>query len=283
MDRAQLDTAYNNSAAVTNYEAIMANWNARSARVRQSRSRHLDLFYGDRPRQRLDLFLADNPRAPTLMFIHGGYWQRNDKEGFAFLAEGPLACGINVAVVEYTLAPQVRMDQIVGEISQAVAWLAEHLNDCGADRDRIYVSGHSAGGHLTATVMNLGTVKGGIAISGLFDLEPIRLNYLNFKLGLDEAEARRNSPILHLPPTAGPIVIAYGTAELPKLCRQSVDYAQAWIEHGLRGHLLPVDGANHFTILESLADPAGALTQALASMVAIKPVPTANDGPRASR
>src|SRR5215470_9425063 len=128
MDRAQLDTAYNNSAAVTNYEAIMANWNARSARVRQSHCRYLDLCYGDRPRQRLDLFLADEPRAPTLMFIHGGYWQRNDKEGFAFLAEGPLAHGINVAVVEYTLAPEARMDQIVGEICHAVAWLAEHLD-----------------------------------------------------------------------------------------------------------------------------------------------------------
>jgi arylformamidase len=268
MDRAQLDAAYNNSAAVPNTEAIFAGWDARSARVRQSRRGRLDLAYGDMPRQRLDLFLAERPRAPTLMFIHGGYWQRNDKERFAFVAEGPLARDINVVAVEYTLAPDARMDRIVGEIHRAIAWLAEHLGDYGADPARIYVSGHSAGGHLTAAAISLGAVKGGLAISGLYDLEPIRLNYLNAKLGLDGDEARRNSPILHLPPMAAPLVIAYGTAELPELCRQSIDYAQAWVARGLPGHLLPVDGANHFTILESLADPNGMLTQALVKMVA---------------
>jgi arylformamidase len=268
MDRAQLDAAYNNSAAVPRYEAIKTDWDARSANVRQSRRGHLDLEYGDLPRQRLDLFLADTPGAPTLMFIHGGYWQRNDKEGFAFIAEGPLARGVNVAVVEYTLAPAARMDQIVGEIRRVVTWLAERLGDFGADPARLYVSGHSAGGHLTAMAMNLAAVKGGLAISGLYDLEPIRLNYLNDKLGLAAAEARRNSPILHLPPKAPQLVVAYGTAELPELCRQSVDYARAWTERGLPGRLLPVDGADHFTVLESLADPDGALTRTLLKMVA---------------
>jgi len=268
MDRTQLDAAYNNSDAVPTVDAIRADWDARGASVRQSRRGHFDLEYGDTPRQRLDLFLADSPSAPTLMFIHGGYWQRNDKERFDFLAEGPLAHGINVAVVEYTLAPDARVDQIVGEIRRSVAWLTEHLGDYGADPARIYVSGHSAGGHLTATMMSLGAVKGGLAISGLYDLEPIRLSYLNVKLRLDAAEARRNSPILHLPPMAGPLIIAYGTAELPELCRQSVDYAQAWVGRALPGRLLPVDGANHFTILESLAVPDGALTHALAEMVA---------------
>src|SRR5262249_6892137 len=144
--------------------------------------------------------------------------------------------------------------------------LGGHLGDYGADPARIYVAGHSAGGHLTATVLGLAAVKGGLAISGLYDLEPIRLNYLNVKLGLDAAEARRNSPILHLPWQAGRLLVAYGRAELPELRRQSVDYAQAWIGRGLTGQLLPVDGADHFTILESLADPDGALTQALAGM-----------------
>ena len=268
MDRAQLDAAYNNSDAVPTVDKIRADWDARSASIRQRRRGHLDVGYGDTPRQRLDLFLADSPDAPTLMFIHGGYWQRNDKERFDFLAEGPLAYGINVAVVEYTLAPDARLDRIVGEMRRSVAWLAEHLGEYGADPARIYVSGHSAGGHLTATMMSLGAVKGGLAISGLYDLEPIRLNYLNVKLGLDAAEAHRNSPILHLPQVARPLVIAFGTGELPELCRQSVDYSEAWLGHGLPGHLLPIEGANHFTILENLADPNGTLTRALLEIVA---------------
>jgi arylformamidase len=274
MDRAQLDAAYNNSAAVPNVNAVRADWDARSASVRLTRHGHLNLQYGDTPRQRLDLFLADNPHAPTLIFIHGGYWQMNDKERFAFLAEGPLAHGINVAVVEYTLAPDARLEEIVAEIRRSIAWLTGHLADYGADPARIYVSGHSAGGHLTATMMALDAVKGGLAISGLYDLEPIQLNYLNVKLGLDAAEARRNSPLLHLPPTAQPLIIAYGTAELPELCRQSVEYAETWIERGLPGRLLAVDAANHFTILESLADPGGALTQALVEMAGTQGIHT---------
>src|SRR5262245_9994672 len=114
MDRAQLDAAYNNRAAVPLAEQIIAGWNARSVEIRQTRRAHLDLVYGESLRERLDLFVADNPNAPTLVFIHGGYWQMNDKEGFAFLAEGPLARDINVAIVEYTLAPDARMDRIVG-------------------------------------------------------------------------------------------------------------------------------------------------------------------------
>jgi len=265
MDRPQLDAAYDNRAAVANVDEIKADWLERGDRIRRTHSEHLDLAYGEAPRERVDLFLAADPKAPTLAFIHGGYWQfaERDKENYTFIAEGLLPNGINLAMVEYTLAPTARMDRIVGEVRRAVGWLHEHLAEYGADPAQIYVAGHSAGGHLTATTMTLRAVRGGIAISGLYDLEPIRLNYLNEKLGLDEAEAERNSPLLHLPPMAGPLVVAYGAAELPELCRQSVEYAEAWVESGLPGHLLPIDGADHFTVLEAFADPQGALTEAL--------------------
>ena len=132
---------------------------------------------------------------------------------------------------------------------------------------RLYVAGHSAGGHLTAMTMPLTEVRGGIPISGIYDLEPIRLNYLNEKLALDTRKAERNSPVRHLPVTAGELVVAYGTRELPELCRQSTEYARRWTEQGLPGHLLPVDGADHFTILDSLARADGALTRALLAML----------------
>jgi acetyl esterase/lipase len=154
-------------------------------------------------------------------------------------------------------------------LRRSVQWLAQHLGDYDADPEQLYVSGSSAGGHLTAMTMALPVVRGGLAISGIYDLEPIRLNYLNEKLKLDAAEAERNSPLLHLPGTAAELIVAYGTRELPELCRQSIDYVRAWTEHGHPGHLLPVDGANHFTILERLADPHGVLTQALIKMAGL--------------
>jgi len=269
MDRAQLDAAYDNRAAVENVVEIRAGWDQRAQKVRADHPLHLDIPYGDSPRERLDLFLAANPDAPTVAFIHGGYWQfvNSDKENYGFLAEGLLPNGVNLAMIEYTLAPAARMDRIVAEVRRAIQWLAEHLGDFGADPGRLYVSGHSAGGHLTAMTMPLRNVRGGLAISGIYDLEPVRLNYLNEKLGLDLAEAERNSPLLHLPPMAGELVVSYGTSELPELCRQSVDYAQAWAERGLAGHVLPIDGADHFTVLDTLADPNGALAQALLALI----------------
>src|SRR6202007_2165267 len=213
------------------------------------------------PRERLDLFLAADPEAPTLAFIHGGYWQMNDKENFAFFAEGLLPLGINLAVIEYTLAPMARLERIVAEVRRSVRWLAEHLAEYGAAPRGLYVAGHSAGGHLTAMTMPLSDVRGGIAISGIYDLEPIRLNYLNEKPGLDMAEAQRNPPFPHLPATASELVVAYGTRELPELRRQSIEYARAWTERGLPGRLLPVHGADHFTILDALARPEGVLTR----------------------
>src|SRR5581483_3812481 len=214
MDRAALDAAYNNRAAVADSAAIIARWQEASARFRASHPGRLDLAYGDSPRERLDLFLAAEPNAPTFAFVHGGYWQMNDKEGFAFLAPGVLAQGVNVALIEYTLAPQARMDRIVAEVRRAAAWLAEHLGDFGADPGRLYVGGHSAGGHLTAMAMTLNPVRGGLAISGLYDLEPIRLCYLNDKLGLDPAEAARrrlrHRGTARIMPAAGRVRAALG-------------------------------------------------------------------------
>jgi arylformamidase len=267
MDRAQLDAAYNNTAHVPERGAIIADWAARSAAMRNKRATHLDVAYGSSPRERLDLLLADDPKAPTLAFLHGGYWQMHNKETFAFFAKGLLPLGINLAVVEYTLAPAARLGRIVAEVRRAVQWLAQHLGDYGADPAQLYVAGHSAGGQLTAMMMPLPVVRGGLAISGIYDLEPIRLNYLNEKLKLDTDEADRNSPFLHFPAKAGELIVAYGTGELPELRRQSIDYGRAWTGRGLPGSLLPVEGANHFTVLEALARPDGELTRAFLKML----------------
>lgn len=254
MDRPTLDAAYNNGAAVKDSARIVAGWQARSERIRASYPDGLDLRYGPDERNRIDLFQAKKD-SPLLVFIHGGYWQARAKELFAFLVPGPLAHGISVALVGYTLAPGKRLDAIVGEIRTAISYL-----DSGANH--IVVSGWSAGGHLGAMAMQMPEVNAGLLISGLYDLEPIRHSYINDKLRLDAPEASRNSPI-SLPAFSEPVTIAYGGNELPELCRQSEEYARK-VKHAKLVRLAKHD---HFTILEELASPEGALTRELCNLI----------------
>lgn len=266
MTRSELDRAYNNGAAVPDSAAIVAGWARRSEAFRAAHPELLDLAYGPRPRNRLDMFRCGAAEAPLLAFIHGGYWQRNSKEAFACMAEGPLARGFDVAMVGYTLAPEVRLTDIVGEIGAAIDWLRREGPAHGVGRGRLVVSGWSAGGHLTAAMMAHAGVDAGLAISGVFDVEPCRLNYLNEALRLDAAEAEAMSPIRHLPERSGPLVVAYGGRELPELQRQSRDYAATREGAGLPTRLLTLAELDHFTVLDELMRPDGALTASLTEL-----------------
>jgi acetyl esterase/lipase len=261
MTRAQLDAAYNNGAAVKNSADKIADWTARSAALRARPGALLDLAYGPRPRNRLDIFRCGVPNAPLLAYIHGGYWQRNSKEIFACLAEGPLARGFDVAMIGYTLAPDATLTAIVQEVRAAVGWLRANGAAHGVAGGKLVVSGWSAGGHLTA--MALPDADAGLAISGVFDITPCRLNYLNDALQMTVEEQLTLSPIRQLPARSGPLVVAYGTGELPELQRQSRDYHAARLAAQLPSELLPLEGHDHFSILEELADPDGQLTKAL--------------------
>ena len=235
-----LDAAYNNTNAVgiEQRNAYISDWEMRSEIVNNIWRPRCNIPYGSRPRQRLDVFSCGTAEAPTLLYIHGGYWQMGDKESYGFIGDSALASGYNFVLVEYTLAPEVRMDEIVSEIHEAIDWVILNIDEYGGDPRRGFISGHSAGGHLTAMGMSDQRVAGGIAISGLFDLEPIRLNYLNQKLGLDEAEMLRNSPMNNIPSEPSPLVVTVGLGELPELIRQSEDYYNAWQCQGHLGQYL---------------------------------------------
>ena len=262
MTRAELDAAYDNTSAVADSGERREAWVTRSDAFRKRHADGLDLAYGPRPRNKIDLFRCGTARAPLFAFIHGGYWQRNAKETFACMAAGPLANGMDVAFIGYTLCPEATLSEIVDEIAAAVRWLRREGPHRGAGEGRLVVSGWSAGGHLTATTLAMDEVDAGLAISGIYDVEPCRLNYLNDRLNLTAEEAAKTSPLLHLPKKSAPVVLAYGTGELPELQRQSVAYHDARRAAGLPSELLPLAGLNHFSIMDELEKHDGVLARA---------------------
>jgi acetyl esterase/lipase len=259
MNQQELDLGLNNGIAVPGSADIVAGWDQRSTEMRARYSGHLDLRYGPRERNRIDFFKAADD-GPTLVFIHGGYWQTRAKETFSVFAGGPIAHGINVALIGYTLAPDATLDQIVAEIHQGLDFLAAQLPALGGDPDRIVVSGWSAGGHLTSMALSHPHVQAGMAISGIYDLEPIRHSYLNVKLGLDEATSRRNSPMMQAAGADKPLSLVVGSAELPLLRKQTADFAGHRAKYGLPVTYEEIPGANHFSIMDELVSPNGRIT-----------------------
>lgn len=265
MDRNALDAAYNNSAAVSDSPQWLDRWRERSAACRTGPGVWLGVAYGHRERTSLDYFSCGVSGSPLFVFLHGGYWQRNDKEMFSFVAQGPNARGIDVAVVGYTLAPVARLFEIVDEVDQAIDFLAANVAQFGFDPGRLMVGGWSAGGHLASIAAARPPVSGALCISGIFDLEPIALCYLDELLRLDQREIELLSPIrrAHLGTASQSLFV--GGNELPELQRQSADYVEVARRAGLKVGLRTLAGHHHFSILDELnAD--GALTAELMVM-----------------
>ena len=259
MSQQERDLGLNNGVHVSASLDLVAGWDRRSLQMRAQYSDHLDLRYGPRERNRIDFFKAGET-APTLLFIHGGYWQTRAKETFALFAGGPMAHGINVALTGYTLAPDATLDEIVGEIHAGIDYLAGRLPALGGDGAGIVAAGWSAGGHLTSMALSNPNVRAGMAISGIYDLEPIRHSYLNAKLGLDEATSRRNSPMMQEGGAAKPLSLVVGDAELPLLRKQTTDFAGHRARYGLAVTYEEIPGANHFTIMNEMQSPKGRIT-----------------------
>lgn len=253
-----LEAEYNNRAKVPDSAAIMASWNQDAAAFRAVHPHcELGLAYGNSDRQQLDLFWPDGRRdGPVALFIHGGYWQALDRSYFSHLARGFTAHGVALAIPSYDLCPQVTLDALVEQVRGAAAFLVRRHGR------PVFSCGHSAGGHLTAMLLATGwaarglrpgAVHAGCAISGLFDLSPLLFTSINGALGLDPGTARRLSP-LFLPPPGLPLHAVVGEAEGAEYLRQSQSIAEAW-----NGTLDVLPGANHFTAVAPLADPASPL------------------------
>lgn len=262
--QAALDAAYNNSAAVADSADRVADWTARSAALRLDHLRELDIAYGPGARQRFDVFRCGIAGAPMLAFVHGGWWQRNSKDVFSCMAAGPMARGFDVAMIGYTLAPEATLEAIAGDVRTALDRLAAHQLERGA-KARVVLSGWSAGGHLTALTLDHPAVVAGLAISGVFDLEPIRHSYINDKLRLDAKSAAALSPG-KIVPCGKPMALAFGLAELPELQRQPADFGVWCAARGVPAIGFPLARHDHFSILEELAAPGGALVDLAAAL-----------------
>ena len=268
-DQESLDLEYSPSSRIEDInvyldEYVRASEEARN-RALQAGSCEPDLRYGPSEEETLDLFVPDGPGpSPLHVFIHGGYWQLLSKNESCFAAPVFQQLGSAFAALNYTLAPHQSLTGIVEEVRRAIAWLYRKADQWNLDRDRIFISGHSAGAHLAMMLLltdwaKIGIpsniVKGVCAVSGIFDLEPVRLTYVNEKVGMDADEAHRNSPILHGLSNHCPVIFAYGDNETQEFKRQSDEYAAKLRAESVSVTVAEIKDRNHFDVILDLADP----------------------------
>ena len=260
---------YNNRVLFPDHPEVMARWADKSARTRSSMICYLDRQYGESAGEMLDIFPARKGDGTCMMFIHGGFWRAMDKQDFSFLAPALVDSGISLVAVNYDLCPRVSIETIVKQMLRASGWLWKHAEDYGMDQDRLYVAGHSAGGHLAAMMMAAlwpvydnelprDLYKGALAVSGVYDLRPIvQVDWLNGDLKLDEESALKVSPAFLPPATRAPVVTAVGAKESSEFKRQDSLLGARWKSAVTADIVVP--GADHFTIVDELCNQSSAL------------------------
>ena len=265
----ELDAQYNLRAlipdAATSYEEFCE---SESEKLRAELDHRLDVPFGPTLAEHLDVYPAPDTEGsggtPILIYVHGGFWVLRTSKEFGFVARGPASRRVATVVTNYALAPAVKIGEMVRQTRATVAWAYRNAESFGGDPHRLHVVGHSAGGHLVATLLMTDwegeyglprdVIKSACAISGLYDLSPFPYTFLQPKLGLTADEVLEYSPILHVPDEAPPLLLPYGELETEGFRQQSEDFHAAWKAKGLETTLLPIPGKNHFDILDGFLD-----------------------------
>ena len=265
-DQQSLDQQFNNRLHVPEFQDYFDRWELLSRQAEEQLPLIKDIDYGTLPRERLDIFPSLQPGSKTLVFIHGGYWQMLDKAMFRFISKGFHLYGITVVLLNYPLAPQAPIETMVQSCRNAFNWIYKNISSYNGNPNEIYVAGHSAGAHLAAMMMTTdwrsissdlpaNLLKGSCLISGLFNLVPIHLCYLNQVLQLNLQSVRANSPVQMQPLNRCPLLIAVGSAETTEFNDQSIELYAAWKEKIGEIQLEQLDQLNHYSVIETIIHP----------------------------
>lgn len=276
---AAFERRYNNRAAVPEYAQHFDRWTRLSKSARDELDSDLDIAYGDHPMEKVDIFRAEGRSKALLMFIHGGYWRSLDKRDHSFVATEFVKHGVTVAMPNYALCPSVSIEEIVRQMLRATSWLYRTGSRYGAFGNSLYVAGHSAGGHLAAMMLAAQwpeysselppkIVEGALSISGLYDLTPmLNVPSVNGDVRLTEESAIKCSPAFMPPATDAPLYVAVGGREIEGFHQQHAEIKQRWA--GVIAEDVPCPRDNHFSILESFANPDSELFRAAMRMMKV--------------
>jgi len=280
-DQAALDAAYDRAAYAPNREQLI------KRRIRDSELTRLRIgepervAYGPADIERLDIYRTGRDAAPVFIFIHGGAWRSGRSKDFATPAEMFLAAGAHYVVPDFAWVQDVGGSLMVlaDQVRRAIAWVHRNAIRFGGDPTQLYVGGQSSGGHLAAVALTTDwpcdfgfpadIIKGGMCISGMYDLTPVRLSARNAYVAFDDATVAALSPIRHLDRLHAPLVVAYGTCETPEFQRQNREFAVAVENAGKKVQLLVAEHYNHFELPETLGNPYGLLGRAALDLMSL--------------
>jgi len=274
----ELEYQYNPRETVPEFPELAKRRAEASRRARSTLKSWLNVAYGSSPREVLDIYAADKPGGPVLVYIHGGYWRSGSKDDNCNFAPAFVQRGVTVVLVEYDLCPNVVVTDIVRQTRASIAWVYRNIMRYSGNPSKLYVSGHSAGGHLTAmalahdwekTGLPRSLIKGATVTSGVYDLDMVMQISVNEQVQMTPEIARQNNPFLHPPLANCPVIVAVGGAEPRGWQQMSEDYFKLCKERGLDCQYLVIPGANHYTMSEHLADPESPLTQAMFKQIGL--------------